>query len=686
MSTARQYSNFLRNNIFLLITGIFLFVSLMGIFELMGVFRSYIGYIMLFAGVALYAGIGWVCRTDDPDEYFVAGRRVPAIYNGMAVAADWMSAASFIGMAGTLYLSGFDGLAFVIGWTGGYVLVALLLAPYLRKYGGYTIPDFLGDRFGGNAVRVVAIVITFLVSFVYLIAQLYGVGLIAQRISGLDFVYGVFFGLAGVLLTSFLGGMRAITWTQVAQFIIMILAYAVPATILAYKHTSIPLAQFSYGIVLDKLADKELSLSIDENEIDARDAMKKLADSARKKLALMSLNESDSNVVYSVDRLLLEERLQQALTLKRSDEEIEKIQEELGAFPKNSSEYKKELQLLENIDKRAVPPQPHSTPFMKDGKAFDQNAKVNFMALVFCLMLGTAALPHILVRFMTTSSVKAARDSSFWSLFFILCLYLTAPALAVLVKYDIYTNLVGTRFADVSFWVEAWAKVDSSLIGLKDFNKDGVVQLAELVIGSDLIVLASAEIAGLPFFLTGLILMGGIAAALSTADGLLMAISGAVSHDLYTKTLKLNGTGKKKAQIAKGALLCVAALAALVTVAKPGSILFLVAASFSLAAAGLFPALVLGIFWKRTTALAALAGMLSGFGLTMYYMMRTYSFFIERGMPKMELWYGINPIGSGVFGVALGFVVIIVLSFVTPKPSIEEQKLVDKMRLPYKGD
>lgn len=689
MSTVRQYTSFLRKNVLLLMVGVFLFSGLMWAFEEMGVFRSIVGATYLVVGVILYALIGWSCRTSDPDEYFVAGRRVPPIYNGMAVAADWMSAASFIGMAGGLYVNGFDDLAFIMGWTGGYVLVALLLAPYLRKYGGYTIPDFLGDRYGGNMIRIVSAVIIVMLSFMYLVAQILGVGLIMERITGLSFALGVGLGLGGVLLASLWGGMRAITWTQVAQLVVLLIAYLVPASMLAYKHAGFPVAAFAYGPVLEKLSQRESDLSIDPDEIDARDAMNKKAKESREKLEMMRYNDSDANIIFTVDRWLLEERVRQAVALRQGDDVIEKLQAELDAFPKNTAAYVTYLQGMSVVDARAKMARIHTDQFVNaKGEANDPVKKLNMMALVFCLMLGTAALPHILTRFMTTNSVKASRESAFWSLAFILVLYLTAPALAVLLKYDIYTSLVGSKFESLPFWVDTWSRLN--LINVFDFNKDGILQLAEFQIKvNDIVVIASAEIAGLPFFVTGMLAMGGFAAAMSTADGLLMTMSSAFVHDMYSKSSGKEMSEKTKTLMMKGALVVVAVLAAVASwfvfeSNQRGNILFLVSAAFSLAAAGLFPALVLGIFWKKTTNIAAVLGMLSGFSLTLYYMARTHPLFTNLGIPKMNLWYGIEPIGSGVFGFALGLALIIVVSLLTPRPKQEVQQMVDYLRYPAK--
>jgi len=306
---------------------------------------------------------------------------------------------------------------------------------------------------------------------------------------------------------------------------------------------------------------------------------------------------------------------------------------------------------------------------------------------VFCMMFGTAALPHILMRYYTTPSVQQARDSVFWSLFFIFLLYFTAPCLAVLAKYDVYTNLVGSNFASLPAWAAAWAKVDPTLLNISDFNRDGIVQLAEILIGGDLIVLATPEIAGLPYVVSGLVAAGGLAAALSTADGLLLTISNALSHDLYYKMIDPSASTKRRVTLSKALLVVVALVAAYVTSLRPGDILFLVGAAFSLAASAFFPPLVLGVFWKRATKWGAIVGMSTGLIVCLYYMLRTYPFFTNMGVPKMDLWFGLNPISAGVFGLPIGLITIIIVSLLTPEPDRKTQELVEHVRYPnLRGD
>ena len=659
--------------------GFVLFVSVLAVLEQMGMPRATIGYVFLAATVLLYAGIGIMSRTNDAAEYYVAGRRVPALFNGMATGADWMSAASFIGMAGGLYLQGFNGLAFIMGWTGGYCLVALFLAPYLRKFGQFTIPDFLGARYGGHVPRLIGIVIAILCSFTYVVAQIYGVGLITTRLSGVDFTVGIFLGLAGILVCSFLGGMKAVTWTQVAQYIILIIAYLIPVVWLSVKQTGVPVPQVIYGKQLEKVTQLEKKLIDDPKEKEVREIFRKRAADADAKLKDAS--------AFNEGKTTLEKSVADARASNDADA-VRKAEEALGKYPKSEADAKAAWTKDKAVAPRANPPLRHGEAFPgKDEKARDI-ARRNFLALVFCLMVGTAALPHILMRYYTTPSVKQARDSVTWSRFFIFLLYFTAPALAVLVKFVIYNDVVGTSFASLPAWIQSWTKVDPTLLSVVDLNKDGIVQLAEISIGGDIVVLATPEIAGLPYVISGLVAAGGLAAALSTADGLLLTIANALSHDLYYKMIDPNAPTARRVMLSKILLLVVAVLAALVAAQKPADILFLVSAAFSLAAAGFFPALVLGIFWKRTTGIAASLGMVAGVAITFYYMalnqpwLREVFYGIPKATPITSLWWDIQAISAGVFGVPLGFAVIILVSLVTPKPSRETMELVEHVRYP----
>ena len=662
--------------------GFIAFVIIVAILEQMGVPNKILGYIFLAATVLLYAGIGFMSRTADVSEYYVAGRRVPALFNGMATGADWMSAASFIGMAGTLYLSGYDGLAFVLGWTGGYCLVALLLAPYLRKFGQFTIPDFLGARYGGNIPRSIGVFAAILCSFTYVIAQIYGVGLITSRFTGLEFSIGVFVGLGGILVCSFLGGMRAVTWTQVAQYIILIVAYMIPVVWLSVKHTGNPVPQVAYGYVLEKVTAREKVLNDPTTPEGAKEAEVRAIFKTRQEGAEAKLKalETGGAAYLAEEKGKLEKAAADLKAKPNADPAaVAAADKAVADFPADAAAAKAAwTKAAAGAKAKTAPIAAHAEPFAgKDQAAIDKKRK-NFLALVLCLMVGTAALPHILMRYYTTPSVKEARKSVFWSLFFIFLLYFTAPALAVLAKFDVYTLLVGSSFSELPSWVASWAAVDKTLMSVTDINKDGIVQLAEITIGGDLIVLATPEIAGLPYVITGLVAAGGLAAALSTADGLLLTIANALSHDVYYKMIDPHAPTTRRLAISKTLLLVVALLAAYVTSLKPGDILFLVGAAFSLAASGFFPALALGVFWKRANKWGAIVGMSAGLGTCMYYMYMTYPFF---GV-NAPLWWDINPISAGIFGMPVGIIGVIVGSMLTAAPSKEVQDMVDHVRYP----
>ena len=667
--------------------GFVLFVAVLAIAERMGLPRVWIGLTFLMTTIALYAGIGVMSRTTDAAEYYVAGRRVPAIYNGMATGADWMSAASFIGLAGTLFLTGYNGLAFIMGWTGGYCLVALVLAPYLRKFGQFTIPDFLGERYGGHIPRLIGLVSAILCSFTYLVAQIYGVGLITSYLIGIDFQLGIFLGLGGILVCSFLGGMRAVTWTQVAQYIILVVAYLVPVIWLSVKQTNVPVPQLVYGYQLEKVTAREKELTVDPKELEVRQVFAQQAKALEEKL----LHPAAS---LAADKLAAGKALEK---LKNGDASVAAVSAAgkiVAAMPKDeASAVNAWTAAKAHADTKTMPLNgmpPHAAQFSGDPdgtpqeQALYETSRRNFMALVFCLMVGTAALPHILMRSLTVPSVRAARQSVTWSLCFIVLLYFTAPALAVLVKYEIFTGLVGTPFDQLPAWVSSWNRMDASLLSVSDVNKDNLLQLNELTISGDIIVLLTPELAGLPYVISGLVAAGALAAALSTADGLLLTISNALGHDLYFKMINPKASTVSRVTVSKILLLVVALLAAYVAAQKPADILFLVSAAFSFAAASFFPALSLGIFWKRATGIGASLGMVSGLGVTFYYMVTNQPWLRSTfGITSpIRLWWDIDPISAGLFGVPVGFIVIILVSLVTPAPSQKVQDLVEHVRYP----
>ncbi len=671
--------------------GFVAFVLVLAVLEQFGLSRRWIGIVFLLATILLYAGIGIMSRTTDAVEYYVAGRRVPAVYNGMATGADWMSAASFISLAGTLYLTGYNGLAFIMGCTGGYCLVALLLAPYLRKFGQFTIPDFLGARYGGNLPRLLGILAAVLCSFTYVVAQIYGVGLITSRLTGVAFELGIFLGLGGILLCSFLGGMRAVTWTQVTQYIILIAAYLIPVMWLSVKQTGVPIPQIVYGVQLEKVSAMEQRLINDPAEIQVREIFRKRSIELAEKLR-------DPRAALAVERAEAAKKSADLKSAHAPDADIVAAEKALFGIPKDEAAARRAwtaARAQADVKARPLNGMPlHTEQFAGDpkGDAFAQDefdtSRRNFMALVVCLMLGTAALPHILIRYYTTPSVKEARESVAWSLLLIFLLYFTAPALAVLVKFEVFHVLVGTPFDQLPPWMMAWSKVDPTLLSVTDINRDNILQLNELSIGGDIIVLAMPEIGGMPYVISALVAAGGLAAALSTADGLLLTIASGLSHDLYYKMIDPNASTARRVTISKVLLLIVALCAAYLAAQRPADILFLVSAAFSFAAAAFFPALTLGIFWKRATGLGASLGMAAGLGITFYYMMTTQPWLREifRVTSPVELWWGIQPISAGVFGVALGFLVIVLVSLVTPAPSRAVQNFVEDLRYPRSGN
>ena len=524
-------------------------------------------------------------------------------------------------------------------------------------------------------MRILSVVATIIVSFTYVVAQIYGVGLITSRFTGVDFSVGIFLGLASILVCSFLGGMRAITWTQVAQYIILLIAYMIPVMWLSVKHTSVPIPQVAYGSALAKLSEREKALAVDPKELQVRAVYQRRAEQDQARLE--GLPHSWENGRVEALRRVEELKLGNASLI-----DIKLASRALAAYPKTVEEARQKWQeaKLANLT-RAGPVTSHTTPFAAKDKPASDQRRNNFIALVFCLMMGTAALPHILVRYYTTPSVQETRVSVFWTLFFVMLLYITVPALAVLVKYDIYTSLVGSDFSRLPDWVSYWASIDkvTPLVSITDINGDGIVQLAEISLDGDIMVLATPEIAGLPYVVSGLVAAGGLAAALSTADGLLLTISNALSHDIYYKIIDPSASTQKRVTISKLLLLVVALVAAYAASLKPGDILSVVGAAFSLAASALFPALVLGVFWKRANQQGAVAAILAGFSVCVYYMMHTNPLL---GGAAADQWFHIAPISAGVFGVPAGMLALIVVSLMTAPPDARSLALVDQIRAP----
>jgi cation/acetate symporter len=532
---------------------------------------------------SLYIGIAIRTRVKDTEGFYVAGHGVPAVANGAAIAADWMSAASFISMAGLISFLGFDGAIYLLGWTGGYVLLALLLAPYLRKFGKYTVPDFVGDRYSESA-RAVSVVAAVFVSFTYVAGQMAGVGIVFARFIGVTITTGVIIGMCVVLIYAVLGGMKGITWTQVAQYTVLIIAYLIPAWAIAGQVGNIPVPQISFG---------EIATTLNQLQVD---------------FGLSSYTE------------------------------------------------------------------PFTNRPMQD---------VFFVALA--LMIGTAGLPHIIVRFYTTPSVRAARYSAGWALLFIALLYTTAPAVAVFAKTNLLQDVANQPYSERPDWVRNWEA--TGLIAFDDANDNGTIDSitsnpdvtpGELTVSPDIMVLANPEIAGLPAPVVGLVAAGGLAAALSTASGLLLVIGSSIGHDLYYKRFRPEATEKQRLAAGRIAISGAVLVAGYFGVNPPGFVGQVVALAFGLAAASFFPIIVLGIFWKRANAAGAMSGMVTGLTLTSIYMYMT----IYGGM---EHWFGISPEGIGAIGAAINFAVTIFVSKRTAPPPLEVQLLIEEVRHPRLG-
>jgi len=578
--------------------GFIAFIILMAVLEQMGLSAETIGILFIVFTVLVYAGIGWLSRTMQVEAYYVAGRQVPALFNGMATAADWMSGASFVAMAGGIYFGGHGYLAFLVGWTGGYVLVASLMAPYLRKFGCYTVPDFIGTRYGGNLARLFGVIVLVVASFTYVTAQINATGTIAARALQIPFEVGVWFGLFGILLCSMLGGMRAVTWTQVAQYIVLIIAYLIPVIWMSNKQDFGLIPQLVYGDAVQRVTELE--------------------------------------------------QLHQVGVLK----------------PTESFAGLKAL----------------TVPFVAAGGVMEA---WKFVTLAFCMMAGTASLPHILMRYFTTPSVKSARRSVAWSLFFIFLLYFTAPALATFTKLQILdpnlaSGIIGKAIAEVNAldWIQKWSSV--GFLAISDSNGDGLLQINEFFMRGDIVVLATPEIAGLPYVISGLVAAGGMAAAMSTADGLLLAIANALSHDLYYKIIDPTAETAKRLVVARVLLVVLGAAGAFVASLKLTSILGAVAWAFDFAMSGLFFPLILGVWWKRANRQGAVAGMLLGFlsGTWYLYMVR---------WGGMDPWLGIDHLRFGIIGCSVNLVTMIVVSLATEEPDEATQKMVDDVRFP-KGE
>lgn len=547
-------------------------------------------YVIVGITFVLYIGIAIWSRAGTTKEFYVAGGGVSPLVNGMATAADWMSAASFISMAGLISFMGYDGTVYLMGWTGGYVLLALLLAPYLRKFGKFTVPDFIGDRYYSNVARTVAVICALFVSFTYVAGQMRGVGIVFARFLEVDINLGVIIGMIIVFFYAVLGGMKGITYTQVAQFCILIFAYMVPAIFVSILMTGNPIPQLGFG---DTLADG----------------------------------------TYLLDKL-------------------DGLHEELGFAS------------------------------YTDGS----KSTIDLFFITAALMVGTAGLPHVIVRFFTVPRVKDARISAGYALAFIAILYTTAPALAAFARTNLIETVKNKEYAELPPWFGNWEQ--TNLIAFDDKNGDGRINYVadpeanELTIDRDIMVLANPEIAQLPNWVVALVAAGGLAAALSTAAGLLLVISTSVSHDLIKKQLAPNISDKGELLAARGAAFLAVCVAGYFGINPPGFVAAVVALAFGLAAASFFPAIVLGIFYKRMNKEGAVAGMIAGLGVTLFYMIKYKLGWIGEPTTAEDWWFGISPEGFGTVGMLVNFLVSFVVSKLTPPPPLEVQEMVENIRFP----
>jgi cation/acetate symporter len=548
-------------------------------------------YLIVGITFAIYIGIAIWARAGSTKEFYVASGGVHPLANGMATAADWMSAASFISMAGLISFSGYDGSVFLMGWTGGYVLLALLLAPYLRKFGKFTVPDFIGDRYYSNVARTVAVVCAIIVSFTYVAGQMRGVGIVFARFLEVPIDLGIYIGMALVFFYAVLGGMKGITYTQVAQYCILIFAYMVPAIFISIQLTNNYLPQLGFG---DTMAD--------------------------------------GSGTYLLDKL-------------------DNLHQELGFAAYTSG----------------------SKPL------------IDVFAITFALMVGTAGLPHVIVRFFTVPRVRDARISAGWALVFIAILYTTAPAIAVFARTNLINTVSNVAYTDVPQWFKNWE--DTGLITFDDKNADGKIQYVgdaeknELIIDRDIMVLANPEIAKLPDWVIALVAAGGLAAALSTAAGLLLVISTSISHDLIKKQIKPDITEKQELLWARVGAAVAVLVAGYFGLHPPGFVAATVALAFGLAAASFFPAILLGIFDKRMNRQGAISGMVIGMLIMMFYIMR-YKLGVFGETTADQWWFGISPEGFGTVAMAVNMIIALVVSRLTAEPPEHIRELVENIRHP----
>lgn len=673
------------------------FVAACGLFiaglvwlEQQGAARMWLGAICFTVSTVVYMLIGIYCRTTHIDQYYVAGRNVPAIYNGMAAAAGWLGMATFVTLSGSLYVQGFvgspndpGGLVYLLGATGGFFLLGLLLVPYLRRMQLYTVAEFFERRYGGNWARRIAMLATVCISFIYMVAQIYGVGLIASKLSGLRFEIGMLLGLSGVLICAFLGGMRAVTWTQVAQYIVLLLAFVGSVAWLSYQQTGSFFAPIHYATSLQKVTqlEQQLRASRAEQAVNQRYASHAAEYAHRLRNVPAALLQQQQSQQYQLQQAYNSNP--QAATLfafAKTFEQIPRTQAQARSLWQQQYAYN----MLRSQPLAGMPAAAHITHHANTNLTNPTNltkhsstwhfTQRNIWALIFCLFAGTLGLPHVLTRYYTTSSAATARTSVAWTVFFVAIVLVCIPAMAVLVKYEIMQHLVGQRFNHLPQWISTWSRIAPDLLHIQDINQDGIVQFSELHMQADMIMLAMPEIAGLPFAVSAIVAAGGLAAALSTADSLLLTIGTTLAHDGYYREINPQASHIRRVMLNKLILVFMALVAAYVAAHKIDTILHLVVMAFSLAAATFVPALLLGIFWQKTSRPAAVAGMLAGFAATVgYWVLHTSA--IQKHLyiaNSITTWAGIRPELGAVFGVPVGVVVIVCISALgamyKPKP------------------
>lgn len=664
--------------------------------ERYGAKRAFIGWTLIGATVVLYAVLGFVCRTSVPLQYYVAGRSIPAFHNGMAAAADWISAASFVSLMGTIYATGYSASVFLMGWTGGFCLLAILVVPYMRKLGEFTLPDFMVRRYGGQAVRVLSAMAVVFCCFTYVVAQMFAVGLIISRMIGVDFEIGIYLGLSSVLLCSFLGGMRAITWTQVAQYIVILLAVVISVIWLSVKQTGSPWSVVNYRDVLQTVSFVQTKITTDAKE-------KQLMSTYAQRITELEQRISNPRQFIQDDRQRVSRELQAMRSQESQDAKFIDLEKQLRLLNASEaaivqrwqSERLRNVQLFAAAKSQLQPFAEQSQhPATLRSELSVQNEQINFIALVLILCLGTVSMPHLLMRFQTTASISQTRTSVSWTLFFILAVYLCLPPLAMMVKLEVLTSIVGQNVADLPAWITQWNRVLPDLVSFSDVNQDGLVQARELYLGSDAVMLVMPEIAGMPYAFTALIAAGALAAALSTADGLLLAMTAVLSRDLLLLPVfrKVKGApdapNDEKSVRERGMLgskvilLTVALGAAYAAAQKPADIVTLVTLAFSLTAAAFFVPIVAGIFWQRANRSGAIAAMVAGPCITLYYYLAKGQQLPHTSDAAPALWLGIQPVAAGVFGVALASVAMVLVTLITSNGKEARNKAVAYMRAP----